>query len=261
MNLIKNSKAVDAFKVLSIDFDYFQEVTEDTVKKYYPDGCDLPSKITSVVWSPKYNKLYKGYSDIAFMKLNEQLFKQAKQILMEQDTNTPCIIEQSHIKIWDAITSEVPISKENKLQLVHIDFHHDFINDNEKQGIVDCGNWVYHATHLYTAQLLWFTRSESLKCYGMEPGEIPCFTDDLSRIIGCGPWFDMIFICRSDPWTPPHLDKRFDELKQLCEDRFSDIYIGESVESPRNMDEILHAAKEIEDMYKTMGIKEGCLCS
>ena len=41
-------------RVLSIDFDYFQVVDKDTVQSCYPDGIDLDTSLSTVVWASHY---------------------------------------------------------------------------------------------------------------------------------------------------------------------------------------------------------------
>ena len=40
-------------KILSVDFDYFQDVSKETLLKY-PDGVDLPTQITNFTLGSKY---------------------------------------------------------------------------------------------------------------------------------------------------------------------------------------------------------------
>ena len=40
--------------VLSIDFDLFQNVALNTIRTAYPDGVDLPTPISSLVWQSHY---------------------------------------------------------------------------------------------------------------------------------------------------------------------------------------------------------------
>ena len=42
-------------RILSIDFDYFQDVSRDTLLECYPDGYDLPTKQSILTWSGYYN--------------------------------------------------------------------------------------------------------------------------------------------------------------------------------------------------------------
>ena len=45
--------------------------------------------------------------------------------------------------------------------------------------------------------------------------------------------FDAIFLCRSDTWTPPHLDGYFTELCTCMLDHFGEIYAEKNITSPR----------------------------
>lgn len=239
-----------AFKILSIDFDYFQDVDRDTVINFYPDGIDLPYPLTTAVWTSVYSKHNPGYQKIQDVKINQKLFQDAFDIIGRQDFDTPVVIQQSHIGIWNEI--EERCVRGQKVFLAHIDFHHDFMNDNEKRGIVDCGNWLYFLTHLYHTKLLWFTRKTSLECYKIKPEELPAFLDDLSYVSMLSQKFDFIYICRSDPWTPPHLDADFDKLVQFCQTTFVNVDIQDSVQQPRDMEEINNVAQQIDDLYYKM---------
>ena len=42
-------------RILSIDFDYFQDVSRDTLLECYPDGYDLPTQLSILTWSGYYN--------------------------------------------------------------------------------------------------------------------------------------------------------------------------------------------------------------
>lgn len=54
-------------KILSIDFDYFQNTTKETLLSDYPDGIDLPPFVSQVVWASRY--------------IDENSEKEAKQFL------------------------------------------------------------------------------------------------------------------------------------------------------------------------------------
>ncbi len=55
--------------------------------------------------------------------------------------------------------------------------------------------------------------------------------------------FDIVFLCRSDTWTPPHLDEGFNELVQTCINHFDKVIIEESVKEPRNITEFVRQQK------------------
>ena len=43
--------------ILSIDFDYFQNVDSKTLLMHYPDGIDLPEELSRFIWASHYAKL------------------------------------------------------------------------------------------------------------------------------------------------------------------------------------------------------------
>lgn len=234
-------------RILSIDFDYFQDTERDTVVKYYPDGIDLPYPLSSIVWTNVYAKSCPGYDDIQRVKINNDLLLIAEGVILCQNSNIPVIIKQSHLGIWEE--TKLRFDPDNGLYIAHVDFHHDFTNGYEEQGIVDCGNWLYFMTKIYKAKLRWYTRSVSLDCYKCSYDEMPAIRDDLLPL-SMESDFDMIYICRSDAWIPPHLDCYFDRLVKLCEKKFSNIYVEDSVSKPRDMEEIYQCAKQIDDSYE-----------
>lgn len=237
------------FRVLSIDFDYFQDVDMHTVKNYYPDGIDLPTEVTAVIWSTKYNKHYIGYDGIQKVKANAKLIRQIKDLMLMQD-DIPVVIRQSHLGIWEAIENRC--TRGQDIYVSHIDFHDDLTNGNEKRGIVDCGNWLYFLTHLYHTKMIWYTRKTSTECYGIEKDELPIFVDDLSHLLRTRQKYDLIFLCRSDPWIPPHLDKDFDDLLDFCECNFIDVDVQDSVKKPRDMDLIQEMARQVDECYEKL---------
>ena len=45
--------------------------------------------------------------------------------------------------------------------------------------------------------------------------------------------FDIIFLCRSDNWVPPHLDVVFGDIVDLLKDHFPNTVIHDDVDKPR----------------------------
>ena len=43
-----------ALNILSIDFDFFQIVNKDTLLTCYPDGHDLSTELSKIVWADYY---------------------------------------------------------------------------------------------------------------------------------------------------------------------------------------------------------------
>lgn len=45
--------STDTFHILSIDFDFFQNVTPETLE-HYPDGVDVSTEMSTLIWSLCY---------------------------------------------------------------------------------------------------------------------------------------------------------------------------------------------------------------
>ena len=48
--------------------------------------------------------------------------------------------------------------------------------------------------------------------------------------------FDIVFLCRSDNWLPPHLDDEFQELVNFIARKFKTIKIDSQVKKPRKLE-------------------------
>ena len=230
-------------RVLSIDFDFFQNVSSETVLKYYPDGVDLSTGISKIVWSSRYQKYALGYDEIKNVTINRELLDDIEYIIYNQDPETECIIRQSHVHIYDAIMQHT--KPDSKITISHIDFHHDIKN---KCHDVDCGNWLgFLLDNRKNCRFKWYTRKTALECY--ELYEVTkCAEFNLDSIINNQ--YDLVYLCRSDAWLPPHLDVYFDELVNVCYETFDTVSIERCVQTPRNMRDIYESASLMDLMFK-----------
>ena len=187
-------------RLLSIDFDYFIGTDIDTRNEKFPDGVD--KKLKSEL-KREWEYFYKRYPEIREIRLLNR-FEYVKECL----SNLKCgevIIADSHADIGELFSK---IHKEEELELVHIDFHHDnYISGGSK---LDCANWLRHLMdnrYEDNTHILWCMRPDSeIECL---MGDFPYpKTEDLA-IMG---EFDYIFICFSPEWTPPHLYPKFLEM-------------------------------------------------
>lgn len=241
---IRNEEFV-AMKVLSIDYDYFQKVSIETIKKHYPDGVDLPTKITEITWSSHYANPYSA-KPLKAVEVNWEELETMQDILDNQRTDLPVLITNSHVHIYDFIHEHC---KTEKLFLTNVDMHHDMFNDNPK---LDCGNWIKHIQNDYGEEnvgLRWISNPISCEVFGFGENErnmeckgqkvFPTSVSDISDI-----QFDLVFLCRSDTWTPPHLDVGFEVLVETCVEHFDKVLIEESVKTPRDIRELVKQQKE-----------------
>lgn len=183
-------------RILSIDFDYFVDADIITRYMYFPDGNDnLPLEMNRLIWDNCYN-----------------FRKELKDIGVIDDYNTMCnflstlktgrfLYADSHRQI-ERFFSE--IRPDEELELINIDFHHDmFVTGGSK---LDCGNWLRFLVDLKPdAKITWVRREDSDTSSFF--GEFPYHhTTDISEVQG---EFDLVFLCFSSPWSPPHLYDKF----------------------------------------------------
>lgn len=234
----------ERFKVLSIDFDFFQNTTKDALS-HYPDGVDVSSEISTIVWGSYYVGPKKEI--IESVTLNRGLFCQMLAILSKLRSDIPVKIANSHVHAYDFIHQ---YRNGKEVAVFNVDLHHDLFNDNPE---LDCGNWLKHLKDdLPETNIHWIARPISLECYGIN--DFPVETD-FEKIKNID--FDAVFICRSDPWTPPHLDEYFDRMVELCAALFDSTYVENQVLKPRDLSGIIEAEEQIFDELRKRGIK-GC---
>lgn len=243
-------------KVLSVDFDYFQRVSED-VLRLFPDGVDLPTKESELEWGRKY----RSFGDkLATVGLLEDEFDLLKQILSnQQDTHAPVLITNSHLDIYEFIKEQSDKQQcernDYDLRVVNVDMHHDMFNDHNE--IIDCGNWVSALQRDmneagYGMFFQWVVNPVSLKMYGLE-GDIweKITLPSLAKVKD--QQFDVIFLCRSDMWLVPHLDRAFSEVCDLIVEHFDNVEIRDNVDLPRKMgNELLHTLERFETKARSI---------
>lgn len=210
--------------ILSIDFDYFQIVDKDILKDY-PDGIDLPTGLSELVWASKYA----FNSDIEKVTVNQNELDTLSCIISHMDPQAPVCVSQSHKEIYSFIHKLQP-NTAKPLKVVNVDMHHDYFNDNRE---LDCGNWISYLSDEYTKfKWMWIANPISLDVYEAEEIK-PLVKQSLTEIEDLQ--FDALFLCRSDNWVPPHLDNSFVELINVIQNRFTErnVDIRDRVDKPR----------------------------
>ncbi len=194
--------------VLSIDFDLFQNVDEDTVAFFYPDGIDLPTDLSSLVWMSRYITTG-GQKRMKNITANTKMLKALKNLIRKSTRKTmpDVMICNSHVNIYDFIHSRLDDSCYDGLAIDHLDMHHDMFNDNDQ---LDCGNWLSYIKEETNTDITWVANPASRELYALEGQEFDIIRTDFEDIKG-HTW-DMIFLCRSDNWLPPHLDGYFEDF-------------------------------------------------
>lgn len=243
-----------ALNVLSIDWDYFQSVSEKTVRECYPDGIDQNTQMSEIIWGAKYA----SFPEISDITVLEQEIKNIKTLLKNQKPNTPVMIANSHVHIYDFIQQH---RDQKKINLTNIDMHHDIINDNED---MDCGNWIHHLIKNkciqspIAASFKWIHNPISFSMCGFGENDPDEFQKTIEKIDGgteikpiMDQQYNMIFLARSDIWSPPHLDFEFQKLIYTIAKHFNTVISEENIAKPRT--EYKNIAKTIS---KTIGVRK-----
>ena len=225
-------KKLKPLRVLSIDFDYFQNVDAETVM-YYPDGHDLPSSLSATIWAHHYANEQEE-KRIRTVSINEERINELKDVLSyNAEDDKPVMIAQSHVMIHDFIMEHYKKEKCNAVEIVNIDMHHDMFNDNEK---LDCGNWISHVVKAIPKyQLTWIANPISKEVYGLGKNFNHLLQTDFECIKNKD--FDIIFLCRSDIWTPPHLDNDFADLYNFILKWYGPVLVDRQIMKPRPFEE------------------------
>lgn len=246
-------------KVLSIDWDYFQNVSVDTLQSCYPDGVDLPSAVTEITWGSHYAANGEKLRSEVTIIQNE--YERLMKILLNQNGSVPVLIVNSHVRAYDFIHKHLQDKREydlghlnEKVELINVDMHHDYINDSEN---LDCGNWIGRLIKddiLKSNTLGWIHNPVSFEIYGIDPNGKDDFSKLLRRLDKGttlesieNEQFDLIVLARSDTWSAPHLDKYFCLLVNMMKIHFENVSYENGIDKPRM--KYLKYAITMRDMY------------
>lgn len=237
-------------RILSIDFDYFLQATKEALKSF-PDGIDRSTELSTLIWASHYLDGKQGTLTRSVGVLSDEL-DCIKRILQKQSSDCPVMIAQSHVHAYDFVHDIV--SEDDELRLVNVDMHHDIVNDNEK---LDCGNWISHLLKEYDIGLTWVANPVSLEMFGLDKDrkENRAFRGivqkNLSKIEEKNYAFDGVFLCRSDIWTPPHLDSVFHSLCDTIADHFNSVVMEQDIRKCRDYESVIGKLQPAYSKYQS----------
>lgn len=192
-------------KILSIDFDYFINTDINTRNTKFPNGLDeAPKELIHQMWSESYAQ-FPEINDIGVIKGYDFICNYLKA-----HTFSKVLIADSHKEIKQLI-DEVP--KDVPLDVYNIDFHHDMYHYFSSGEEVNCGNWarkLIHEGRYYNSDYIWIKRKDSDVM--TLSGEVCCYKKTYLKTALRGIKFDYVFLCKSPEWTPPHLDKYYQNM-------------------------------------------------
>ena len=190
--------------ILSIDFDYFIDITSEERDLYFPKGNDGISKANlKLMWKERYLR-HPKLRDVGVIK-DYYILKEF--LALSNIHKNKFHVADSHKSIRKII-DRIPWS--SQLKIVNIDFHHDYYHYYSGGDNFNCGNWLRRIIEERPNTKVKWVRREDSQIYSLE-GEFPFEnTTDIGPIFEEN--FDYIFICRSPEWSPPHLTSKFEEL-------------------------------------------------
>ncbi|NLW23273.1 MAG: hypothetical protein GXY88_08505 [Tissierellia bacterium] len=193
--------------VLSIDFDYFIDVSAKERDRYFPTGSDsIPKDKLKSMWKDRYLK----YPKLKEVGLIDDYYKLVNFLRLLYVEEAKCYRSDSHkdiMKILEKIPWNIGI------KLVNIDFHHDYYHFYLDGNRLNCGNWLRRFIEKRPdTEVIWIRREDS-QILSLE-GEFPFkHTTDIESIFHDK--YHYVFICRSPEWSPPHLSKYYEELASV----------------------------------------------
>lgn len=190
-------------RVLSIDFDFFLNTDIYTREHKFPDGYETEGEKREL--SREWEEYYAEYPEILKIDVIELEYSMIKDFL--SGYSGPVYESESHAgigRLFDLFDDDT--------ELTNIDFHHDaYISGGSR---LDCANWVRILKERYPgSSVKWVKREDSAVASLM--GDFPYEMSDKPDL---SVEYDLVFLCFSPEWTPPHLRSRYEELKSCAAD-------------------------------------------
>jgi ribosomal protein L37AE/L43A len=253
--------------VMSLDWDYYIDATKMQRFHLFPHVHDEKDAIADDAdrWSTEYAQK-EELSSIGIRE--DELNRTLNHIKNSKNKPTRFVVTESH---EDIVLTVAQTKRETSMpvHLVNVDHHHDafLTGDPDDPMDMNCGNWLrYMKDNLMIDRAAWI-RSKDSEFFEKQ---IPEGQIDLDEIVGFEEFeshelnenVDVIFLCRSGGWSPPHLDQKFEKL-------ISDIEAQTGLTAERQTDtssrwtpelkkKIISKRKEMEEKYKTDNICKKC---
>lgn len=203
-------------RILSIDWDYFINATALQRGLLFPDGGNenLSYALQDLIWDSRYS--CGGNEDLRsigvlkndYSTVSNLIHRFTMRYLHSGLHDSRMLVCISHKWIYNFVNEST--TSDEEFELYNVDFHHDMYDLKVGDEEVNCGNWVnYLFKSRPNMQYFWVKREDSdTEVLGGE--SVHCNMRSIDDLQGLK--FDYIFICRSDCWSPPHLDFYFKAL-------------------------------------------------
>ena len=201
-------------KILSIDWDYFVKCSEEYRALFFPDGGNenIGIALATFIWGSRYAAADLRNKSIEDVKVDEVELDKLRKILDKNKDTFYLIIADSHKHLGEFILDESMKErlKDDKLTIVNIDHHHDAFGIGDT---LNCGNWVNKVIEAYPdTEIKWVGHEDSCPTEDEHIQRISMQEADASD-------YEVIYVCRSSVWAPPHLDKEFSALCRFVSKR------------------------------------------
>lgn len=203
------------YRILSVDWDYFVNATLEERFTLFPDGGNerINGPLANAVWTSRYAEAiaFNKGKDIRTISYNEPAYIKLLSYLKKPFT---FISVDSHKYLGEFILEYLldGTLKIDELEIVNID-HHSDLYDPKGERPLDCGNWLNKVLEQRPdTKVTWVCNEDSvydeveLTLNDLPNRDTIKITTDFSAAEGD---YDLVFLCRSDVWSPPHLDKYF----------------------------------------------------
>ena len=222
--------------VLSIDWDYFVNATGNERALYFPDvpNENYGKSLQNSIWVSRYSQTDK----LKEFEYNRNVHKLVDAIMYIKNV----MIVDSHAEIYPFIKGLM--DERTHVNLINIDYHSDYRKDIDK---LDCGNWLSVLMEDYTGNYEWLGWEDSLTEGIPKKLHYRIRFKSMMKIINSTVW-NAVFVCRSDMWSPPHLDASFTKaFRPLTEGMYKSVYVQDGIWETRYSKEM---KKNIEEMKK-----------
>lgn len=209
------------YNVLSIDWDYFIDCSIAERHSLFPDGGNenISLDLSNIIWYTRYSEtiakknyglVARNIQDISVLEDDFDFIK--NNITQNMSYFTVIQFADSHSAIYNFLKQY--ISDDDSLDIYNIDHHCDYYNIGNS---LNCGNWINKLdADNNIDSLTWIANKDSdLKVDNSSLNCTVSICTDLKKSLPADIEWDFIFICRSSVWSPPHLDKRFNEFYTL----------------------------------------------
>jgi len=200
--------------ILSVDWDWF--VPEDPI---WDAGHRESTLFLKFVWFTRATLM-----EVWKTSGQEDSFWERMREIVDLDKCTKIDVSDSHSSCFHLV--------DRHDRLILVDAHHDCLPWDENPHRIDCANWVRvwlrmgrykrNPLHMFWVKPKW-QKNLTLKGVPKKIREQITVTrlEKLREALGCKPKIDTIHVCRSGCWTPPWLDKKFQEFLRSSQKEIS----------------------------------------